>query len=153
MAGRDELARPALPHPEQHLELVCLGPERRHPHERLTEQMLVVGRNRNPGVTLDERLEAGDERTPHDLEILERDRSRLHVDPLAQPHARAQVAQLRDVGERTLEAGLQHDPHVFHPGAAEAAVEGEGVVHTGRVLHVDPDERAARSRITHETLE
>ena len=77
--------------------------------------------DRDPGSSLEQGVEAGDEGAPDDLGVPEGDRRRLDVDALAEPHARREVAQVGDVGERALEIGLQDDPHVLEPVAAEGA--------------------------------
>ena len=54
---------------------------------------------------------------------------------------------------RALETRLQDDADVLVPGIAEPAVERERVVDARRVLHVDPDEGAARRSVAHDALE
>ena len=103
--------------------------------------------------TLEKGVEASEERPLHDFEVLERNRARLDVDPLAEAHARAEVAEVGDVGERALEIRLQDDPDVVEPFAAQGAVERERVVDARCVLHVDPHECVPRSGRTDEALE
>ena len=61
--------------------------------------------------------------------------------------------ELGDVRERPLEPCLQDDADVLVPVLAQAAIEGERVVGAGRVLHVDPHEVVARSRVADEPFE
>ena len=89
-----ELAGPALAHTEQHLELVrARAASAATRASDSDDQPLVVRRDPDPRAAVEERLEAGDEGAAHDLGVLERDRARLDVDALAEPHARAQVAR------------------------------------------------------------
>jgi hypothetical protein len=69
---------------------------------------------------------------------------------LAQPDARSQVGERRDVAQAAAERRLQHDADVVAPGLAELAVDAQRVVGTARVLHVDPHEDPARGRVGHD---
>jgi len=84
-------------------------------------------------------LERRQEGALHRLEPLPRHRSRLDVDPLAEPDVRPFGRQRLDVGERPPHVGLEDDPEVvvLLPQGAE---DGEGVVDRGVVFHVDPHE-------------
>ena len=53
--------------------------------QRLADQLLVVRRDRDVAALLEQRLEAADEARAHLVGILEGDRRRLEVDPLAEP--------------------------------------------------------------------
>jgi hypothetical protein len=81
------------------------------------------------------------------LTVVERDRKWLHVDPLAETDVRAQVGQRVDVLEAPSKAGLENDADVVSSCLAKLAVQEKRGVGAARVLHVDANEYAPRSRV------
>ena len=149
---RDELVAPLLAHAEQHLQLVLerLEAAARDPRQRLPDQPLVVRRDPDVAPGVEQRVEAADEVRAHRLEVGERDRRRLEVDALAEPHARPEIRECADVVERPAQPRLEHDADVVVPVLAQLAVEPQRLVGRRRVLHVDPDEVAVAGRGAHD---
>ena len=130
-------------HAEQELELVLGSPRPRS--ARIAGATVARATRRGSRSPRSSRRRGGLQRLheagPHLVVVAELDRLGLDVDALAEPDARAR--ELRRVGDRPPERGLEHRADAGGLGA-ELAAEAERVVRRRRVLHVDPHEAVRR---------
>ena len=112
--------------PQEHLELVR-GARHVAPVdqiERLPHHRLVVRRDPHAAPPVERLFQEPAEIAVDDPPVAVGDLSRLHIDPLAEPHA-GPFRQGPQIGETPAHVGLQYDADVIETLVAQAAVEFE----------------------------
>ena len=85
------------------------------------------------------------------MEVLPGDLPGFPVDALAEPDVGIHGKEIADVGQCPAHVGLEHHTHVAVP-FLQVAVDPQGGVGAGVVLHVDPDEIAVGGGQGHDLL-
>jgi hypothetical protein len=147
VTGVDQDAAELFVDSEQHLELVAVAGEAVLVEETggAADQVFVVGGDADVSATDDQLFQGEDKIGPDGLVAFPGDLPGLDVDPLAEADARAFVRQVVDVLQSAAHVGLEDAAQIAVAGV-ELAVDPQGGVRAGVVLHVDADEVAVPLR-------
>ena len=105
---------------------------------------LVMRRGSDVRAGVEKRLDGEEEARPDLVAPLKRDLLRLHVDALADAHARLEGRQGHRVVVRSAQHRLEHDADVVVALGVERSVDAQRRVRSRGVLHVETDEVLAR---------